>query len=456
MSDLESAPNQIPLAFHGFREGDILVDLQPDRYIHAYNLVHNGGDTLLGEVTVSPCGPLPDHSVLVAPFSGDHSPNNLVVAPSNIEGVDMLEAGLKDRIMMRLLPSRRRARDKSLGTLGVWELSLEESMVPDFVQPRQIEEKADGESIEEIVAKLRSALKEHYGEGTMPHSVDPEINQQLVNQLISAGFSLLTTRNFNPIVDFRNHEDIIAPFRRDPVRERTLAHYRQVLAQAGLTDTTDQDIEKILANRGWDEISSPFIRDDDPEEVILVGPTLDGDSKNIATVGIWVHTESYWKARDVWHIDTEKGYTLDTIPDQVPAEEKMALVKHLIGKGYVPKRRIAGIESEVDYVRDPKTVNDLARVGGAHPREVLELLGHIKEDDFVVGPIPKFDPETDSYVGLEQGPAVAFWGPADMTEAVQTKYTVKSGARETRSVPSIDAIRLERLKLALGNETIQA
>ncbi len=260
------------------------------------------------------------------------------------------------------------------------------------------------------VQTLVTQLSWYYGEGVQPRHVHPNLEKMYVSLLDDMGFSMVGKRALNPMLDFPSWDEITAPYKDKPV------------------------------------IGDAFI----------VGPPGAEGAVNPAEVVIYVRAESYWKARDVWHIDTEKGYTLDTIPDQVPPEEKMALVKHLIGKGYVPKRRIVGVESEADYVRDPKTVDDLARVGGAHPREVLELLGHIREDDFVVGPIPKFDPETDSYIGLEEGPAVAFWGPADMTEAVQTKYTVSPEVRETRSLPSIDAIRWARLKGALDDGTIQA
>lgn len=260
------------------------------------------------------------------------------------------------------------------------------------------------------ISTLVTQLSQYYGEGVIPKSVHPNLQGLYVSLLDVLGFSMVGRRALNPMLGFDS----------------------------------------------WDAITAPFKHESTEGDALIVGPPDRGGAANPAEVGIYVRLKKYWEARGECHIDLDFGYYADTVPEQVPWDEKLSLVKILIGKGYVPKRRIVGVDNGIDYAPSPKTVDDLARVGGAHPREVLELLGHIREDDFVVGPIPKYDPETESYIGLEEGPVVAFWGPADMTEAIQTKYTVSSGVREITRVPSIDAIRLARLNIALENETIQA
>lgn len=277
---------------------------------------------------------------------------------------------------------------------------------PGLNQPVDIQDVVEEFAIRTLVTQL----SQYYGEGVTPHFVHPNLQKLYVSLLDNLGFSMIGRRALNP----------------------------------------------MLGLESWDKITAPFASESIADDMLIVGPPGGDGAANPAEVVIYARSENYWKARREPHIDTNVGYSANTVPEQVPWDEKLSLVKILIGKGYVPKRRFAGVDSGIDYVLPPRTVEDLARVGGAHPREVLELLGHIREDDFVVGPIPKFDPKTDSYIGLEEGPAVAFWGPADMTEAIQTTYSVSSGVRETIRVPSIDAIRLARLKIALENETIQA
>ncbi len=263
--------------------------------------------------------------------------------------------------------------------------------------------------VEEFAVRtLVTQLSWYYGEGVQPRHVHPNLQKMYVSLLGDMGFSTVGKRALNPMLDYPS----------------------------------------------WDDIAAPHI-DKSPKEVtFIIGPPGVEGTVNPAEVYIYARTEKYWEAREGCHIDTKNGYSLDTIPEQVPWDEKLSLVANPVRRDYVPRRTFVGIDSGVDYAVPPRSVEDLARIAGAYPKEVDELLDHVSGDNYVVGPVPKLEKDGSVYSGLQEGPAISFWGPADLSEGVSTEFKTANGLTKVTSKPSIDGIRLERLKLALANNTI--
>lgn len=411
MSDLVDTGERTPFVLNGFGPGQRPLDVTQERHTSAYNLLDNGGDEQIGCVIVPPEDGLPSTETLTEAFLTE-AQSELIVGPP---GPDY---------------------EEPLGRLGIWALKdegpLETTPLLYSVKEKPVLDAA-GRERERGVFGLTMVLNSLYREGELPPRITPRFRQAITDELTELGYSLVGTRYFGSLSTLDSWDEVTRPFstvelglgeKKADVTEKI----RQMLEDEGMSDTGLEDVARVIAADGFDEGTPPYSHAD---EGLLVGPALE-HSLNPGIIGVWAPHKEYWKARGVWHIDTDEGYTLDTIPAQVPWAERLELVKHLVEIRYIPGINVRGNE---DTTHGPnrhfRTVRDLIAAGSAPSTlDKARLLEGVNDRDFIPGPMLGGIPDgPKGYRTLVPGESVSFWrrakGPYDRNKLKRVRYALE-------------------------------
>ena len=413
MSDLVGAVERIPFVLNGFGPGQRPLDVTQERHTSAYNLLYNGGDEQIGCVIVSPGDGLPNAKMLTEEFlTGEQT--ELIVGPPG--------------------PNY----EEPLGRLGVWALknegNLEVTPPPSSAKEKPARDAADRDR-ERGVFGLTMVLNSLYREGELPPRITSRFRQAIIDELTELGYSLVGTRYFGSLSTLDSWEEITRPFsevemalqeRKAQVTEKI----RHILDDEGMSDSGLEDVARIITADGFEKGAPLYSHTD---EGLLVGPAQE-HSLNPGILGVWAPHKEYWKARGVWHIDTEEGYTLDTRPAQVPWVEQLGLVEHLVEIRFVPGVNVRGNEDTTNGPsRRFRTVRDLIDAGSAPSTlDKAKLLEGVNERDFIPGPMLGGIPDgPKGYRTLVPGESVSFWrkarDPYDRNKLERIRYALKKG-----------------------------
>ncbi len=389
-----------PFALHGYGEGDVPLAITESRHDSAFQQLYRGGqgDTHIGYYVVDdPSSGLPSPEILTSRHQG----NDTRVLVFGTPGPYYLEPQ---------------------GVFGVWALE-DVPVEPVPVASNELESspwyRAPESERDREVRHLTGMLKNLYTPGEPAPNLTPEVQTAIRKELLRLGYRQVGKHYSGNLLPLGSRDEITRPFSKAELdlvarkKELTEAIVSGLLGGSGLSEAGENGIANIISADRFGEDGDSGKPATHSREGLLVGPLME-DSPNPGILGVWAPYIEYEQARGVWHIDTEEGYTLDTRPAQVPWEEQLALLKHLVEIRFVPGETVSGKQDTQGLTRAAYSVEELIAMGSAPSLLNKEnLLVGVGNGDYIPGPRPGILLDgPGGYRRLVPGETVCFWRKA--------------------------------------------
>lgn len=191
---------------------------------------------------------------------------------------------------------------------------------------------------------------------TVPREVDDSVRRSMVRGLLSGGLVQVSELALNPMLPLGDDNDSL-----DFLLERFMNPHSLII-----------------------------------DEICLGPPQL--EQVNPGHTGIWALLG---------------GYTLETVPKQVPLKQQVAIARNLVGRQFTPYRRTQGNSGHGDL-----TVDRLSRHAYPQGHELDEFRNAVDRRITIPGPVIRVD--VVSEVIVSPGDVVGFW-TEDNSDSAQEK-----------------------------------